>query len=374
MTGKTALVLAGSGAKAAWQVGVLQAVSELLGAQARLPTPIMCASSTSALNAALLACEAECFAQGIERLRHFWRTLEPERVFRGASRRRLLAGLRLAWALVSGRSVPPGFALLDLAPLARWLAENIAFDRLDAAIDSRALHALAITCSGYHSGQAVTFFQGRADLEPWQGARQVGAHIKLGVEHFLATMALPLFFPAVKIHREWFGDGALRPTAPLSPALHLGAERILLVGCEYLADAAVRVSASAPPTAAQLLSHLLGGWYADTLAADLAHAKRLNRAIGAQSAEQRLSLGLEPIEVLAITPSERLEQRAIRHAEALPSGLRRLLESLGGLVPEGSGLMAQLAFAAPYTSELLELGYRDASARRGELAQFFGLL
>lgn len=375
MPGKTALVLAGSGAKVAWQVGVLQAVNEILDTPARSPLPIICASSTGAINAAILACEAERFAQGVERLLQFWRTVRPERVFHGESWRLMLAGLRLALAIAgSGFLACPGHALLDHAPLARWLTENIAFDRLDAAIDSHALHALAITCSGYSSGQTVTFFQGRADIDPWKGARRVGAHVKLQTSHILAALALPMFFPAVKIHREWFGDGTLRQPAPLSPALHLGAERILVIGCECLRDEEERVSADQPPTTAQMLSHVLSGLYVDTLSADLERSRRMNRTIGALAQEERLAMRLKPLEVLAITPNERLERLAIRHAGELPAGARRMLASLGGLDIAGSGLLAQLLFAAAYTSELIELGYRDALARRGELAQFFGLL
>jgi len=375
MTGRIALVLAGSGAKAAWQVGVLRAIAELLDAPRRSPFPIVCASSTGALNAALLATQAEDFAHGVERLHEFWRVLQPQRVFRGGSGQLWLAGLRLALAIAgSGRLGRPGHALFDLTPLSVWLAENVDFDRLEGAIDSHALHALAITCSGYSSGQTVTFFQGRPDIDPWKGTRRVGAHIKLASDHVLAALALPLLFPAVRIHREWFGDGTLRQPAPLSPALHLGAERILVIGCEGLRDEEERVSAEAPPATAQMLSHVLAGLYVDTLSADLERARRMNRLIAALGPEERAAMKLRPIEVLALTPNERLERRAIAHASALPAGARRMLASLGGLDTVGSGLLAQLLFAAPYTAELLEQGYRDALARRGELAQFFGLV
>jgi len=375
MTGKIALVLAGGGAKTAWQAGALRAIAELLGAPQRSPFPIVCASSTGALNAAWLATQAEEFTHGVDRLHEFWRVLQPRHIFRGNSSRLWRSGLRLALAIAgSGWFGRPGHALFDLAPLRDWLSENVDFDRLGQAIDCHALHALAITCSGYSSGQTVTFFQGRADIDPWKGTRRVGAHVQLGNDHVLAAMALPLLFPAVKIHREWFGDGTLRQPAPLSPALHLGAERILVIGCECLRDEEERVSAEAPPATAQMLSHVLAGLYVDTLSADLERARRMNRLIAALGPDERAAMQIRPIEVLAITPNERLERRAIAHASALPPGARRMLASLGGLDAVGSGLLAQLLFAAPYTSELLELGYRNALARRGELAQFFGLI
>ena len=218
---RTALVLSGGGARAAYEVGVLRVIAEC-AASAGGPAPfsIFCGSSTGALNAAGLALAAEDFAGGMRWLTSFWLGLHAEEIYRPA--RRWLP--RAPGMLFAGSK-----AFFDPAPLACRLEQEFDSARLSHAIASHALRALCITCLGYASGQSVSFFQGRADLEPWQRRSRVGAHVGLGTEHILASMAMPLLFPAVKLNREYFGDGAMHDPSPLSPAVHLGADRILVI-------------------------------------------------------------------------------------------------------------------------------------------------
>ena len=233
---RTALVVSGGGARAAYEVGVLKALRQMLPQPQASPFSIYCGVSGGAINAASLAIGADDFGAGVDALEAFWSDLHAGAVYRAdpwsvsVSGGHWLAALSVGWLF---GLAPRG--LLDNDPLQRRLAGQLDFRNLKTVIASQALRALSITCSGYGSGQCVSFFQGRADLEPWQRVQRVGAHVALNIGHVMASMAVPFLFPAVKLHREYFGDGAMRELAPLSPAVRLGAERILVIGSGRMA-------------------------------------------------------------------------------------------------------------------------------------------
>jgi NTE family protein len=373
---KTALILTGGGARAAYQVGVLAAVRELLPDPQRNPFPIICGTSAGAINAAAIATCAEDFGAGVIRLREIWENFHAADVYRAdpvgiaTSGARWLAALLFGWfAETNPRS------LLDTTPLSDLLKRSIDLGRIEHAISSHALHSVSITCSGYASGESVSFFEGRPDLEPWRRTQRIGAHVRLTIEHLLASSAIPFLFPAVKINREYFGDGSMRQLAPISPAIHLGADRVLVIGAGRMADETVRTSNGDYPSLAQIAGHALSSIFLDSLSVDLERMKRINHTVSLipDDVRQINGIALRPIDVLLISPSERLDHLAARHAHALPRPVRALLRGIGAMSRNGGALTSYLLFERPYTQALIDLGYRDTMARRDEVVRFLGI-
>lgn len=363
---RTALVLTGGGARAAYQVGVLKAVREVLPDPARNPFPILCATSAGAINAATLAVRAGDFGSAVETLESLWAGLHVGAVYRANPMAMAAAGAR--W--LTRRSAR---ALFDNAPLRQLLGDVVDLSQLEAAVSSRALLALAVTCSGYASGQSVSFFQGRADLDPWDHGQQLGAHVMLGIDHLMAAGAIPFLFPAVRMNREYFGDGALRQFSPLAPAIHLGADRILVVGNgEGAVEQDYREHGQAYPGAAQIAGQVLSGLYLDPLAAELDRARRGDDFLQLVPQAARSNGGAlhGPIDVLAILPSRRLDQLAAEHMASLPLPVRALLHGMGATSPQGSNLASYLLFEQSFARALIDLGYLDTLARREEIGRF----
>lgn len=373
---KTALILTGGGARAAYQVGVVKAVRQLLPDPSVNPFPILCGTSAGALNAASLAASAEDFGAGIDALERVWAEFHAGDVYRadtmsvGMSGARWLSTFALGWLTHSSPC-----SLLDNTPLRRLIERNIDFGRIEGAIARHALHSVSITCSGYDSGQSVSFFQGRADLEPWKRSQRFGAHVKLGVDHLMASSAIPFIFPAVKLHREWFGDGSMRQLAPISPAIHLGANRILVIGAGRRTAEAQRAQGERYPSLAQVAGHALSSIFLDALAVDLERMIRINKTLEKIPDNLRRESGipLRPIEVLHISPSQRLDHLAAKHARALPRPVRALLRGIGAMNRNGGALTSYLLFEQAYTRSLIDLGYADTMARSAEVQAFLGV-
>ncbi|OHC63077.1 MAG: Patatin [Rhodocyclales bacterium GWA2_65_20] len=373
---KTALILTGGGARAAYQVGVLKAVKELLPDARINPFPILCGTSAGAVNAATMAAAAEDFGAGVGHLCDIWANFHAGDVYRadpwgiGVAGARWLSTLAFGWLTHSSPR-----SLLDNSPLRHLIETSLDFGRIEQAIAQRALHSVSITCSGYGSGQSVSFFQGRADLEPWQRSQRFGAHVKLSVDHLMASSAIPFVFPAVKLHREWFGDGSMRQLAPISPAIHLGADRILVIGAGRMAAEKERPESERYPSLAQIAGHALSSIFLDSLSVDLERMIRINRTLSLIPDEVRRERGmaLRPIEVLLIAPSQRLDHLAASYAKALPWPVRTMLRGIGAMNKNGGALTSYLLFEPPYTQALIALGFEDTMARRDEVAAFLGL-
>jgi NTE family protein len=373
-TAKTGLILTGGGARAAYQVGVLRAVAEVWPRRRGNPFPILCGTSAGAINAATLACNADNFRKGVRDLLQVWRGFEVSRVYRADPWGVAKTGARWLTAMVAGglgRSNPT--ALFDNAPLRALLESRFAFERLSDHIASGDLYAFAINATGYTSGQSVTFFKAAARAEPWTRARRLGVPSPLGVDHLMASSAIPFVFPAVRIHREYFGDGSMRQIAPVSPALHLGADRVLVVAVGRLAKGApARQLTTDYPSMAQIAGHVLSSIFLDSLEVDLERLQRINRTVGAMPQEMRARHGvsLREIETFVIAPSEDIEPIAARYAHRLPRSVRFFLRGIGATKRTGSNLLSYLLFDRSYCRALIDLGYRDAMARREELAAF----
>lgn len=376
----TGLILSGGGARAAYQVGVLAAIADLLPDASHNPFPVIVGTSAGAINAVGLACGALHFREAVRRLTSVWQGFHTHQVYRSDWPGVLRQASRFIGHSLLGLGGEVPVALLDSAPLAKLLAKEMDFSGIAAAVRHRKLRAVAVTAFGYESGQAVTFYQGRAAIDPWFRHRRVGVPTRLALEHLLASASIPLIFPPVKINREYFGDGAVRQSAPISPALHLGASRVLVVGVSdnpvgpQAQAPVVRSRQTRPPSLAQISGHMLNSTFIDNLESDIELLERLNqmgRLIPAEN--QPRGLGLKPVDVLVISPSQPLDRIAARHRHELPKALRLFLRGPGATRASGAGVLSYLLFEPGYCSELIELGYQDAMAQKAQLIEFLQL-
>ncbi|MDX1460896.1 MAG: patatin-like phospholipase family protein [Xanthomonadales bacterium] len=367
--GAAALVLPGGGARAAYQVGVLKALSELRGRPERM-FPIICGTSAGAINAAVLASHAHEFDFGIERLVHFWSSMYCERIYRTDAWSVLKSGAHWLATIVSGGLLPAHpRSLLDNSPLQEFLTRSLRLEGVEAALDEGALTGLAITASAYTQASAVSFYQARDEIEPWQRNRRFGQPARIGVDHLMASAALPLIFPAAQIGNEYFGDGGMRMVAPLSPAIHLGADRILVIGTRDEHPDPVPDKPSTYPSLGEIGGYLLDTIFMDTMNADVARLERINRTLALIPDAERAASGLRPIEALVIRPSRDLRDVTREHIAAIPRSVRTLLRTLGGWGRDWR-MASYLLFEEAYCSQLIELGYRDGFDQADALTEF----
>ena len=372
-----ALVLTGGGARAAYQVGVLRAIASRLEPETPSPFPIICGTSAGAINAAAVASGAGDFRRTVRQLAAVWKQFHAHQVYRADALGVLHTGVRwLSAFFMGGRGRNNPTALLDNAPLASLLAAMLDLPGIQRSIDKGHLRALSITASGYTSGESVSFCQVGRDLSGWRRARRVGLCCEIGVEHLMASAALPFIFPAVNLNREFFGDGSMRQIAPLSPALHLGARRLLVVGTGRQTPLQPERSGSQEyPSLAQIAGHALNSIFLDSLETDLERLRRINHTVGLipETVRTRNNMALHRVEVLVMLPSQSLADIAAKHTHALPRPIRALFRGIGAMGRSGSNLASYLLFEVPYTRALMQLGYDDAMKRRDELIEFIGV-
>ncbi len=384
-TATTGLILTGGGARAAYQVGVLDAMHRILqdaGWPARTnPFGIICGTSAGAINATALACRADDFAASLSAVLHTWENFEAAQVYRADSLGVIRSGARwlslwsFGWLLNKWRKSPPN-SLLDNSPLEDLLNRMLDLPRLDAALQSGALQALAVTASSYTAGQHLTFYQTLQNIEPWVRSQRLAQRDFISVVHLMASSAIPFVFPAIPLNwggrLEYCGDGSMRQLAPISPAIHLGASKVMIIGAGRLAEPpATQLESPRYPSLAQIAGHALSSIFLDSLAVDIERVERINKTLSMLPPELLEKTPLRPVKTLVIAPSERLDEIASRHISSLPLPVRTMLGGIGATEVRGSALASYLLFESSYTRELIALGRSDTNARKQDVLDFF---
>jgi NTE family protein len=376
---RTALVLTGGGARAAYQVGVLKAAAQVLPKRAHNPFSIITGTSAGAINAVALGASANNFRLAVKKVEYIWSNLSVDQVYRAGYRDLLRSVFRLLGSLFHrGTGVGRPLSLLDTAPLAALLERSIDFDDLEKRLRGGQLDAIGVTASSYDSGESVTFYQ--SDLQgtvllPWQRARRRGVPTQLSVEHLLASSAIPTILPATRIGDSYYGDGALRQVSPISPALHLGAQRVMVVGVSGNPERPPEVHhESHSPSLAKMVGHVFNSAFIDALENDMDHLTRINELVGIVHNESPYADtgALRLVDFLSINPSIEIDQLVSRHIDSLPRAMRTVL-NITGATPQGGGtsLASYLLFEGGFCRDLIACGYRDAMEQRDMLEQFF---
>ncbi len=371
-----ALVLTGGGARAAYQVGVLSAIAKFMPRNHGVPFPIICGTSAGAINSTALACYASCFQLAVKKLEWVWKNLDPGRIYHSDAIRvssHLIAGLlgsfQADYANKSARS------LLNNAPLKQLLETVVDFSRIDTNIRRGYLSAVSVTASSYTSGDSISFFQSEESITPWYRSKRRGEPTQLNSQHLMASAAIPLVFPSMKIQRHHLGDGSIHQLSPLSPAIHLGAEKIFIVGVEQPKEPIhARENNPHPPTTASIAGHLLDSIFSDTLQSDIERMERVNHTLSLIPDENKKgTTGLKNIESYLLNPSHDFDSIAVKYYDNLPLPIRLLLRSIGISNDAESSLLSYLLFEKNYCKELITLGFNDALEQENKIRQFLDI-
>jgi len=375
----SALILSGGGARAAYQIGVLKAIKDILPSAGN-PFDTYVGTSAGAINAVALAAQADDFEKSIEQLDTLWGDLTPDRVFRTGAGDLFGGVFRIARSFFhEGVDYHRPLSLLDNSPLNKFLKDHIRFSNIDKNIRSGVLKAISVTALAYNSTNSVYFFQGRDGLEEWRQARRIGVKADIGVEHLLASTAIPWVFPTVRIGREYFGDGAIRQLSPISPALRLNANKVFVIGVSGNRAATARrsrrpVYAKHPPSMGQMAGHMLNSAFVDSLDSDIEHLETLNKLVALIPEEKRhlAEFPLRMVDSLVISPSKEIDKIAGRHIRYMPKQVRLLFRSSGvSAKMGGSALGSYLLFVPSFIEELIDLGYQDAMWEKQAILDFF---
>lgn len=364
------LILSGGGARAAYQIGVLRAIANILPKNAPNPFNVISGTSAGALNAASLATHAHRLRTGVRTLEHVWKNLSSNQVYTQHSSSLLTGASGVLLSLLSGRRSETPVALLNNAPLANLLSRVIKFNRIQRNIDLGLIDALSITASSYGTGESVSFYQAVRGIQDWQGPHRTGKRTDLNLQHLIASSAIPIIFPATKIGDQYFGDGSVRQLAPTSTAIHLGARRLLAIG---VSGNRRRVSPNVEdlyqqPPLTQILGHIMNSAFVDTLENDLQFLQHMNDLVPLVPLRARRlhSIQVSEVGLLEISPSQELNEIAIDHYDELPKSMARYIKKSGS-----GSLLSLILFERGFCTTLWKLGFDDAMRKADEIAAFF---
>lgn len=370
---RTALVLPGGGARGAFQVGVMKALAELLPRDSSNPFQVISGTSAGAVNSVVLASRAHHFRSAIAELERVWGHFRCHHVYKTDHLTMLKSSLHWLTSIVlGGWLVGTPKSLLDNTPLRELLSSTMHFPRVQDAIEAGHLDALAITAAGYATSRSTSFYEAHKEQKDWKRTRRLGKRTELHLDHLMASIAVPMIFPPVMIGNEYFGDGAMRQATPLSPAVHLGADRILVVGIRDEVGGEEPTQKQALPSFAQIAGYMLDTLFMDGLYSDLERITRINELLDSIPVRENTVTmpQFRPIDTMLIVPSEDLRVVAHRHRAELPFAIRALLRGVGGDSPGENRLLSFLLFERAYTRELINLGYNDAMKVKDELVGF----
>lgn len=355
------LVLTGGGARAAYQVGVLKGIAELLWRGSRCPFQVVTGTSAGAVSAIALASDPAHFKHAVYAIERVWRDFRVHHVFKADAASVFRSGVHWMLALLTGGwLVRPPRSLFDNAPLWELLRKNLNFDGIPRGLYKKHLHAIGICATSYSDADSVTFYACSSAIEPWARPSRKGARVQLTLQHLMASLAMPFLFRPIYLHEQYYGDGAMRQTSPLSPALHLGANRLLVIGVGDPAVAGLGLrNSNSEPAFGQIVGFMLDSLFMDQMHSDLERIHRYNEDAKARR-----------IDCLVLTPSQDLSEIARRHRYELPRSLRALLRTMGANNNAGTQLLSYLLFERGYTRELIALGQSDAHARSDEIKSF----
>lgn len=362
--GQLGLVLTGGGARSAYQVGVLKGIAELLRRGSACPFPIITGTSAGAVSAVALASDAAHFRRSVLAIERVWRDFRVHQVFKADAVSMLKSSLHWFMAfLTGGWLVRPPHALFDNAPLWELLRQHLHFDGIPRSLYKTHLHAIGVSATCYGDADSVTFFAAEATAEPWHRVYRKGVRATLTLDHLMASLSIPFLFRPVLLNNAYYGDGAMRQTSPLSPAILLGATRLMIIGVnDPVPTGASPQRPAVEPSFSQMFGFMLDSLFMDTLNANLERVNRYNE-----------SAGMRPIETLVLTPSRDVNEIARRHLKELPRTLRTLLHALGAHNSANSLLLSYLLFERGFTRALIEMGYQDAKTRAAEIRDFLQL-
>jgi NTE family protein len=354
-------------------------MAEIFPASRGLPFPVLVGASAGSITSAFLAAGADDFPAAVRRLAAFWGTIAPHGVFRTDAR--TLARVAAGWAadvtLGGWTGGGRGKSLLVTDPLRALLEEKLDVPAIHENIERGFLRGIALTATSYRTNLAVTFFDGVEEITPWGRSTRIGVRQRLAIDHVMASCAIPIFFPAIKIGGKYYADGCVRLTTPLSPAVHLGADRVLAIGVRYSkppdrAEASPTGDPEPYPTTAETAGMLMNSLFLESLESDVERLLRVNHTVGLIPAVTLHDdpAPLRPVPLLVLRPSCDIAGLARGTIARLPYLVRHLFGGLGVTAEIGADLLSYLAFDAVYTSKLLAIGYEDTLARKAELISF----
>ncbi|HEX5057526.1 MAG TPA: patatin-like phospholipase family protein, partial [Gammaproteobacteria bacterium] len=361
--------MSGGGARASYQVGVVKAALEIYG-KPENPFQIICGTSAGAINAGYLASRADNMTQGVKDLHSLWAGLHPLAIYDTTWQMAFRNLFRISKQATVGRN-DKGIAVLDNRPLRKLLHDWLDFSSVKRNLDTGALHSLAITAMDYYTGESVTFYQGKK-IPPWERAHRRGIYTELSHEHIVASASIPILFPPTRVNGIFYGDGALRQINPLSPAIHLGARRLFIVGVSANASThKPEFCTFEPPSIAQVAGHLLNREFIDNLEADIETAHRFNHLIDAIADATLSTESLHKLDILVVAPSIPIDEITVKYLHRQPRSMRFLFRSLGAQGRgAGASFASYLMFDGGFCTELMELGYRDAWEQADNIREF----